>query len=57
MGLFDNVREEKTLRKEITKQELMELTEKELLVEILLELKELNAQSEKIKRNQVIWSN
>ena len=57
MGLFDKPREEKARRREYAKQELMALSEKELLVEILLELKELNEQSEKIKRNQVIWSN
>ena len=56
MGLFDKVREEKVRRREYAKQELMALSEKELLVEILLELKELNEQSEKIKRNRVIWS-
>ena len=56
MGLFDIVREEKARRRELEKQKLMTLSEKELLVEILLELKELNKQSEKIKRNQVIWS-
>ena len=56
MGLFDKAREEKARRRELEKQKLMPLSEKELLVEILLELKELNKQSEKIKRNQVIWS-
>ena len=56
MGLFDKVREEKARTRELEKQKLMTLSEKELLVEILLELKELNEQSEKIKRNQVIWS-
>ena len=56
MGLFDKVREEKVRRRELERQKLMALSEKELLVEILLELKELNEQSEKIKRNQVIWS-
>ena len=56
MGLFDKAREEKACRRELEKQKLMTLSEKELLVEILLELKELNKQSEKIKRNQVIWS-
>ena len=56
MGLFDKVREGKARRREYEKQHLMDLSEKELLVEILLELKELNEQSEKIKRNQVIWS-
>ena len=57
MGLFDKLRGEKARRREHAKQELIALSEKELLVEILLELKELNEQSEEIKRNQVIWSN
>ena len=57
MGLFDKVKEEKARRRELEKQKLMTLSEKELLVEILLELKELNEQSEKIKLNQVIYSN
>ena len=56
MGLFNKSKEEKIRRRECEKQELMTLSEKELLVEILLELKELNEQSERIKRNQVIWS-
>ena len=42
------LREEKARRRELEKQKLMTLSEKELLVEILLELKELNKQSEKI---------
>ena len=47
MGLFDKAREEKVRRREYESQQLMALSEKELLVEILLELKELNEQSEK----------
>ena len=54
MGLFNKSKEEKIRRRECEKQEPMTLSEKELLVEILLELKELNEQSERIKRNQVI---
>ena len=42
MGLFNKSKEEKIRRRECKKQELMTLSEKELLVEILLELKELN---------------
>ena len=55
MGLFSNLREERALKKESERQELLSLTEKELLVEILLELRKLNAQGKKIEQNQVIW--
>ena len=61
MGLLGKIREKKEQEKELqrttAKEELMKLSEKELLVEILLELKELNLQSEQIQLNQVIWSN
>ncbi|MBO5378932.1 MAG: hypothetical protein J6A90_01265 [Clostridia bacterium] len=36
---------------------LQSLSEKELLIEILLQLNELNRQSRKIKRNQILWGN
>ncbi|MCI5753213.1 MAG: hypothetical protein MR033_01065 [Clostridiales bacterium] len=55
MGLFSRIAENKAQQREVEKQRLITLSEKELLVEILIELKELNEQSEKIKRNQVIW--
>ena len=57
MGLFNGLnKEERERREEIARQELMSCSEKELLVEILLELRKLNKQSERIRRNQVIWS-
>jgi hypothetical protein len=56
MGLFYKSKEEKARERELERQRLMTFSEKELLVEILLELKELNEQSEKIKLNQVIYS-
>ncbi len=56
MGIFDRVNEENTKQREEEKQALMMMSEKELMVEILLELKKLNKQSKKIARNQVIWS-
>lgn len=56
MGLFSKTSENKTQQLEEERQCLMELSEKELLVEILLELKELNRQSQDIRRRQVIWS-
>ena len=55
MGFFRN--DEKLSKKDAIRRELMGLNEKELLIEILLELKELNKQSGKIKRNQMLWGN
>lgn len=56
MGLFDNAREKREQFRKEEKQKLSTLSEKELLIEILLELKELNNQGKRIARNQVIWS-
>ena len=56
MGIFNRLNEEKAKQREEEKQALMGMSEKELMVEILLELKKLNKQSKKIARNQVIWS-
>ena len=56
MGLFDNAREKREQFRQEEKQKLSTLSEKELLIEILLELKELNNQGKRIARNQVIWS-
>ena len=57
MGIFDRLNEENTKHREEEKQTLMMMSEKELKIEILLELKKLNKQSKKIARNQVVWSN
>ena len=56
MGIFDRLNEENTKHREEEKQTLMMMSEKELIIEILLELKKLNKQSKKIARNQVVWS-
>ena len=56
MGLFDNAREKREQFRKEEKQKLSTLSEKELLIEILLELKELNHQGKRIARNQVIWN-
>jgi len=56
MGIFGRLSEENTKQREEEKQTLMMMSEKELMVEILLELKKLNKQSKKIARNQVTWS-
>lgn len=55
MGLFSKSSENKKQQREIEKQRLMALSEKELLIEILLDLEELNEQSKIIKRNQVVF--
>lgn len=56
MGLFDRMSEKREQMKALEKHRLMCLSEKELMVEIILELRELNRQGRKISRNQVIWS-
>ena len=56
MGIFDRLNEENTKHREEGKQTFMIMSEKELMIEILLELKKLNKQSKKIARNQVVWS-
>ena len=56
MGIFDRLNEENTKHREEEKQTLMMMSEKELMIKILLELKKLNKQSKKIARNQVVWS-
>ena len=56
MGIFDRLNEENTKHREEEKQTLMMTSEKELMIEILPELKKLNKQSKKIARNQVVWS-
>ena len=56
MGIFDRLNEENTKHREEEKQTIMIMSEKELMIEILLELKKLNKQSKKIARNQVVWS-
>ena len=55
MGLFDKAREMREQFRKEEKQKLSTFSEKELLIEILLELKELNNQGKRIACNQVIW--
>ena len=52
MGLFDIFSDDSEKERNEKKQQLMRLSEKELLVEILLELKKANSLSEDIKNNQ-----
>ena len=51
MGIFDRLNEENTKHREEEKQTLMMMSEKELMIEILLELKELNKQKFTEKRD------
>lgn len=57
MSIFSKMAENKAQRREAEKQRLMFMSEKELMVEILLELKELNKQSARIRSGQATWSN
>ena len=52
--VIDEFFEEKTTKHDREKQELMELSEKELLVEILLELRKINETTEDIYRYQIL---
>lgn len=56
MGLFNKIFEEKTQQKETERQRLMQLSEKDLMVEIVLLLEDISRKSDRIQRNQVIWS-
>lgn len=57
MSIFSKMAENKAQRREAEKQRLMFMSEKELMVEILLELKELNKQSARIRSGQATWGN
>lgn len=54
MGLFDIFSDDSAKEHNEKKQQLMRLSEKELLVEVLLELKKANALFEDIKTNQFL---
>ncbi|MBR3640876.1 MAG: hypothetical protein IKN53_02460 [Oscillibacter sp.] len=56
MGLFERIREKRAEQREAERQRLMELSEKELLVEIALLLKEISRKSDEIQMKQVIYS-
>jgi hypothetical protein len=51
---FDEFFDNKKTKHDREKQELMELSEKELLVEILLELRKINETTEDIYRYQLL---
>lgn len=56
MGLFNKINEANMKQKAAERQRLMQLSEKELMVEIVLSLEDISRKSDRIQRNQVIWS-
>lgn len=56
MGFFSNHRERNNELREHERQRLMQLSEKELMVEIALLLEDISRKSDSIQRNQIIWS-
>lgn len=56
MSIFSRLAEERERRKEAKRQTLMALSEKELLVEIVLLLEEISRKSDEIQRKQVRYS-
>lgn len=56
MGLFNKINEANMKQKAAKRQRLMQLSEKELMVEIVLLLEDISRKSDRIQRNQVIWS-
>ncbi len=56
MGLFNKIKENNENRRNEERQRLMNLTEKELMVEIVLQLEEINRKSAQIQRTQILYS-
>lgn len=56
MGLFSRRREAYEKEKESERQRLMMLSEKELLVEIVLLLEDISWKSDEIQRKQILFS-
>ena len=55
--MFDWLKRTPAIDLEVEKARLMELSEKELLVEMILELKRISEKCDEIGRKIVIWSN
>ena len=55
--MFDWLKRTPAIDPEAEKVRLMELSEKELLVEMILELKRISEKCDEIGRKIVIWSN
>ena len=56
MGLFNKRREAHEREREAERQRLMQSSEKELLVEIVLLLKDISWKCDEIQRKQIIFS-
>jgi len=56
MSIFSRLVEERERRREAKRQALMALSEKELLVEIVLLLDDISRKSDEIQRKQVLYS-
>lgn len=56
-NMFKSIINKKTLNEQDEKNRLSSLLEKELLIEIILELKKINGKCDDIAREIVIWSN
>ncbi len=56
MGIFRRLAEERARQREVKRQNLMALSEKELLIEIVLLLEDISRKSDEIQTNQVIYS-
>ena len=54
--MFDWLKKAPAIDQEAEKERLMELSEKELLVEMILELKRISEKCDEIGRKIVIWS-
>ncbi|MBO4868824.1 MAG: hypothetical protein J5585_03850 [Clostridia bacterium] len=56
MGLFNNSFDWIDEQRKEKRRRLMALSEKELMVEIILQLEDISRKSDEIQRNQVIFS-
>ena len=56
MGFFNRTRENYEQARETERQRLTTLSEKELMIEIVLLLEDLSRKSDNIQRNQIIYS-
>ena len=56
VSIFSRLAEERERRREAKRQALMALSEKELLVEIVLLLDDISRKSDEIQRKQVLYS-
>ena len=54
MGLFNR---QAPFNEELEREQLSHMSEKELLIELVIQLKKVNRQCDDIRRKIVIWSN